>query len=475
MRRRLLLLAVATLWMGNPCLSFAQALAKAPKDQSAEIEQLQRDLKRLQGEVEELKRDRPSDRREPPVEPPDDQARRRPSAAQLQETKIEQMAREFRGELDYVNERIGVLNRLLDRRVGMSMYVTTEFHAIQKNKPEFAGAKLELFPSIKLTDRLRAFGEFEFIGGSDQNTLVLGGNNNVDLDQAWLEYSVNEYLKPRVGIVLVPFGRFNLESFDPVQEFTTRPIYALKVVPSVWAETAAGFTGRATLGSGEGGGWFKDTAIEYQFYVMNGLNDNISNRDSLRDARGGARVTGDNNHDKAVVGRVLAKLRPGVEIGVSGYTGTYDNTGKRMHAVNVDVRLFKDPFELLAEGATFELEPGGLSSATSQLNQPVPAYLRGGFIEGRYRFWPQWLTGSWLARGFDDPKFAALLRIEQSTVANRLGPAIRESRLSIGMNFRPIPTVAFKAEYLFNFNRATDQPLVFGDNNGLFLSATGAF
>lgn len=466
---------LAALWLWNPTVSLAQVSNKAPKasqDRSADIEQLQRKLERIEAELEELKRSIPPGEGRPP-DPALSANAPAPSGLRVHETKLDQLAREFRGEFDFLHERIGVLNQVLDRRVGLSMYLTTEFHAIQKNKPEFAGAKMEVFPSIKLTDRLRAFGEFEFASTIDREHFALGGNNNVELDQSWIEYSVNESFKPRVGVVLVPFGRYNLEAFDPVQEFTTRPIYALKVVPSVWSELGAGFTGRATLGSGTGTGWFRDAAIEYHLYAMNGLDNNISSRDGLRDARGPERSVGDNNHDKAVAGRVLAKLMPGVEIGVSGYTGTYDNTGKRMHAVNIDLRLFKDPFELLAEGATFELEPGGLSIATSQLGRPVPAYLRGGFIEGRYRFWPQWLTGSWLARGFDAPKFAALLRIEQTTVANHTGPVNRESRLSVGMNYRPVPTVAFKAEYLFN--RTTNQPLVFGSDSGLFLSVTGAF
>lgn len=469
---------LAVLWLWHPAAASAQTTnkgakaSKISKEQSAEVEQLQRKIERIEAELEELKRAIPpreaptsgaASSGETPVSP-------RP---RLQETKLEQLAREFRGEFDFLHERVGVLNQLLNSRVGMSMYVTTEFHAFQKHRPEFAGGKLELFPSIKLTDRLRAFGEFEFVSAADDEEHTLGGNRNVEVDQSWMEYSINEYFKPRVGIVLVPFGRYNLESFDPVQEFTTRPIYALEVVPSVWNEIGAGFTGRATLGSGQGTGWFRDTALEYQLYVMNGLDNTISSRDGLRDARGPERGVGDNNHDKAIAGRVLAKLHPGVEIGVSGYTGTYDNTGKRMHALNIDFRLFKDPFELLAEGATFELEPGGLSTATSQLGRPVPAYLRGGFIEGRYRFWPMWLKDTWLGRGFDDPKFTAAVRIEQSTIANPLGPVNRESRLSLGLNYRPVPTVAFKAEYLFN--RATNEPLVFGSVNGLFLSVTGAF
>lgn len=106
----------------------------------------------------------------------------------------------------------------------------------------------------------------------------------------------------------------------------------------------------------------------------------------------------------------------------------------------------------------------------------MPSSLRGGYIEGRYRFWFDWLKGTWLGRGFDDPKFTALIRYEQAAVANSdipVGLANRESRLSFGMNYRPVPTVAFKVKY--QFNRTQAEPLAFGNNNGVALSVTGAF
>lgn len=387
---------------------------------------------------------------------------------------LEQLSREFRGEFDFVHERIGVLNQQLDRRVNLSMYLTTEFEAFQHRKAEFAGAKMELFPSIKLTDRIRAFGEFEFNSTIDSGTGNPNERGKVELDQGWIEYSVNELFKARVGVVLVPFGRYNLEAFDPVQEFTARPIFAKKVIPTSWSEAAAGFTGRSTLGSGSGDGWFKDTSVEYQAFILNGLDNHISDQEELREARGAFHR--DNNHNKAVVGRVLTKLMPGLEVGVSGYYGSYDSTGKKMRGVDVDLKITHGPFELLAEAANFDLDPGGQSVSQENTSGIVPPYLRGGYIEGRYRFWADWLKGTWLGRGFNDPKFAALIRYEQAVVANSDLPmklANRESRLSLGMNYRPMPTVTFKVEY--QFNRTQSEPLINGNNNGVVLSVTGAF
>ena len=58
------------------------------------------------------------------------------------------------------------------------MYLTTEFDDFQHGKAEVAGAKMELFPSIKLTDWVRVFGVCEFI-----STRCSGG---VEASKAWL-------------------------------------------------------------------------------------------------------------------------------------------------------------------------------------------------------------------------------------------------------------------------------------------------
>lgn len=283
---------------------------------------------------------------------------------------------------------------------------------------------------------------------------------------------MNEQFKSRFGVELIPFGRYNLEPFDPVQEFMSRPIFAKKVIPTVWSEVGAGFTGRNTFG--DGAGWLKDVAVEYQAFVINGLDNHISDQEGLRQARGAFHR--DNNNNKAIVGRVLTKLMSGLEVGVSGYYGSYDNIGKKMRGVDVDVKVTQGPCEMLGEMANFDLDPDGRSASPDNSSGIAPSSLRGGYIEGRYRFGLDWLKDTWLSRGFDDPKFAALIRYEQTSVGNSdlpVGSANRESRLSFGMNYRPVPTMAFKVEY--QFNKTQNEPLVNGNNNGVVLSVTGAF
>ncbi len=452
------------------------ASPEPPLPDDTKIERLQRQLDAIDAELKALKGSPPtsppppqSQRPLPAVSaPPQPDAPSKPRAA-----SIEQLAAEFRGQFEYVTARIGGLEQQLDRRVALSMYLTLEFEAFDRRSAEFAGAKMELFPSIRLTDRLRAFGEFEFNSTVDSGTTTTE-RGEVELDQGWIEYVVNEAFKPRFGVVLVPFGRYNLEPFDPVQELSSRPIFTKKVIPTVWNEPAAGFTGRAVLGGGSRPGLLSDVVLEYQAFLMNGFDNNIADQQGLRDARGAFHR--DNNSDKAVVGRLLTKVGRTVELGLSGYYGSYDNKGHKVRGVDVDVKVTKGAFELIAEVANFDLDPGGVSTSPENTNGKVPAYLRGGHIEGRYRFWPEWLNGTFLQRGFDDPKLTAVVRYGQAVIANAdLGDnlANRESRLSLGVNYRPVPTVAFKGEY--QFNRTQNEPLVNGNSNGVVLSVTGAF
>ncbi|MDZ4855462.1 MAG: hypothetical protein SGJ26_11500 [Nitrospirota bacterium] len=241
----------------SPVTAGAESPDSSAPRRDADIEKLQRQVDRLETELKQLKQAQPTNERtvvEPaPVKSPIGESVR----SEGSQPSLDQLAKEFRGEFDFLHDRVGVLHQILDRRVGMSMYLTTEFEAFQHGEAEFAGAKMELFPSIKLTDRIRAFGEFEFNSTIDSGAANPNERGKVELDQAWIEYSVNEQLKPRVGVVLVPFGRYNLEAFDPVQEFTSRPIFAKKVIPTTWSEVSVGFTGRANLGSGMGDGWFR--------------------------------------------------------------------------------------------------------------------------------------------------------------------------------------------------------------------------
>jgi len=354
-------------------------------------------------------------------------------------------------------------------RLSISLYVTLEYENFRKTTQTFDAKRVELLIGAQLTDRIKAFTEIEF----ERTATTESGPRQgaVEVEQGWLEYDINPWIRPRFGVMLVPFGRFNLNHFDPVRDLTARPIAMRRIVPTTWAEAGAGFTGSPFFGDNFVDTIFDELSVDYQFYLMNGLTNGISDT-STRGARGA--FGRDNNANKAFVGRVQVNLLPGIEIGGSGYVGTYDASGRTMSGFDADWKLFAGPWELIGEYAWFDLENGGTQRGNPTLT--VPNSLHGGYAQVNYHFWFEGLDSTFLGRGFDDPTFTGIVRYGHAHISddNDAGAgANKEGRVTIGLNYRPVETVAFKMEYQFNHTK--NEALERGDLNGFIASVTGAF
>ena len=121
----------------------------------------------------------------------------------------------------------------LEDRVQVILYSTLKYKDFQNKNSFFDDKNVELFVRAKLTDRLTAYTEIEFEGVA---TTVAGARQGaVEVEQGWLQYDINEYFNPRFGVILVPFGNFNLQHFDPFRDLTDRPLMARRVIPTTWA------------------------------------------------------------------------------------------------------------------------------------------------------------------------------------------------------------------------------------------------
>ncbi len=376
---------------------------------------------------------------------------------------------ELENSLEILSTDLESVTQTLQDRVKLNLYATLEFESFQHSKPVFDARNIELFADVTLNDRLRAFAEIEFERTAKTSSGARQGE--VEVEQGWLEFMINEYVKPRAGVILVPFGRFNLEHFDPVRDLTDRPVAMRRVIPVTWAEAGAGFTGSAFLGEALEGTIFDELSVDYQFFVMNGLTNAISDR-GTRSARGA--FGSDNNANKALAGRIQTNLVEGVEVAGSGYMGTYDSKGHSIYGWNTDWKFSYGPIEFIGEYAWFELERGGLQSGSTTLM--VPQHLHGGYLQANYHFWFNALNNSFLGRGFPSPTFTGVVRYGHARISddNDAGTgANKEKRVTLGVNYRPIENVVFKMEY--QFNDTTNESLERGDNNGFITSVTGAF
>ena len=388
-----------------------------------------------------------------------------PEFPEVLEEKIQSMEEEI---LFLLERQDSFLNQL-EEKIQFNLYGTLEFEGFENTNTSFDARNIELFATAYLTNRLSIGIEIEF--ERTAKTSAGSRQGEVEVEQGWLEYKINRQIRSRFGVILVPFGKFNGEHFQPFRDLTERPIVMRRVIPTAWAEPGAGFVGDIPLGKWLGSKGFMDMDMNYQFFVINGLTNAISDT-SIRDAR--AAFGSDNNNNKALVGRLGISPFDNQEIGLSGYFGDYDGNDRDLSGFDIDWDFTFGELELIGEFAFFELQEGGLQQGSSTLT--VPGSLSGGYIQANYHFWFDSLNETFLGEDFSNPTFTAVLRYGEARIQddNDTGTGDNEEkRWTIGLNYRPVEEFVFKIEY--QFNETDNESLERGNKNGFIASVSAAF
>lgn len=363
-----------------------------------------------------------------------------------------------------ISRQEGILKRL-SRSVETTGYTAVHFADFNGETSDFRLATMELLFDAHPTQRVSFRGEFEFEanGPSADNS----SEASLEVEEAWIQYSITPWLRPRAGVVLVPFGTYSTQHFDTVRDLTDDPLLASRIVPTTWSETGLGVTGG--IGMSE---WGKrrthDLGFSYQAFVINGLTDRISDT-SLRAARGAQ--AGDNNDNKAVVGRIALTSTGLFELGASGYYGKYDpNDNHVIAGFDTDWELRYGPLRLLGEYALFKVERGLSDSGIT-----VPRSLEGLYIEPSYTFWPTLLDPlkPWFQH---NPTITAIARWGFAQIDDDADPGTgnnREERLTLGLNLRPTESLVLKFEW--QRNTTAREALDHGDRDGFLASLAASF
>lgn len=342
----------------------------------------------------------------------------------------------------------GVLGTLSDRaaqlldRTTLGGYAEFELAAGAGEPMRFQAHRYVLFVHSRVTDRISTATEieFEFAGSPMKKDGVLGAGE-VLLEFAVVDWRLFDELVFRAGVILIPFGSYNLKHDSPTQDLTDRPIAYTTIVPTTWFETGAGFLGTIALG--------EEQTLSYELYVVNGLDARIYDGTGLRGARGSHFE--DNNDDKAIVGRLAYSPLLGLEVGLSGYTGAYDTLNNRVNMANLDVFWRLGKLELQAEAVIAAIDAGYVQgfSASSPANtrDPVPEAMAGFYAQANYHFVisPLWAVfPAWL----QEATFTGVVRYEGKDTNTELGSALGDRRrLTLGLNFRPIEAYVLKTDF----------------------------
>lgn len=363
--------------------------------------------------------------------------------------------------------------------VSVGGYADIEFESFENSNSTFDQARYVLNVGAQPHERLLFYSELEIEHGGPNATDV----GEEKIEQAWLSYLINDLVNLRGGIVLVPFGKFNLLHDSDIQDLTERPIVARRLVTATWMEAGIGAFGEFEIGEALDIGLLPDSYLNYEGYIINGLDEDISDT-GLRNAKGA--IETDVNNNKAFVGRLGLGLNRNLEFGLSSYFGSYGRPGSTTRngkddliGIGTDLNFKRGPFELVGDYAYWDFESASLvdddnSDATAAVN--TPKYMRGFYVEPRYHFWPKFLSNTFLGRGFKNPKLTLVGRYDWVDIADDGDAgtgANQERRYTIGMNYRPIESWVLKLEY--QWNKTKNEVLERGNNNGIIASMAIGF
>ncbi len=140
----------------------------------------------------------------------------------------------------------------------------------------------------------------------------------VYIEQAWLQYRLNDYVNFRTGLILTPMGLIN-EYHEPTTfNGVERPWMDKYIVPTTWREIGVGINGNILQAS-----------MRYQAYIMNGFNgfDGESQLGGSSGLRSG-RQKGIESYISSpnFTGKVEYYGIRGLNIGLSGYFGKTQST-----------------------------------------------------------------------------------------------------------------------------------------------------
>ena len=266
-----------------------------------------------------------------------------------------------------------------------------------------------------------------------------GSAGEVAFEQAFLDYRLSDRFTLRSGLVLVPVGIIN-ETHEPATfNGVVRPAADHDLIPATWREIGVGALGNF------GGGW------SWRAYLVNGLKaEGFSAAQGIREGRQegqGASFAG-----VGVTGR-LEWARPGLKLGLSGFHGGSADTNTA-----VGSGVFGAPVTILAADARWESGPWTARALLVNVAVPdagkinaafggtVAERSRGGYVEGAFDLLHLLNPGS-------PSRLDLFTRIERvntqatmptGTAADR---SLDRTIVTSGVTFRPLSTVAFKADY----------------------------
>lgn len=350
----------------------------------------------------------------------------------------------------------------VQRRGGLTIggYFSTRYLAseVPGKDPSFQDMRLVPKLHADITQRIAFDAEIEFEHGGVSDEI----DGEIAVEQAELSFRSSDAFTLKVGTLLVPFGAFNQNHDDPLNELSSRPTVDRYVVPSAFACPGIGAKGSIEVS--------EDAVLTYDVVLTNGFSDDIDADEGTRGAR--TLFEEDDNHDKTVFGRVgvvpTVPFLDALDLGASGAFGAVGEESDRLTGFGVDASAKHGPWEFKGEFDQFGIDtPDGAPPPIDAAGNLGPIRgLHGWYGQVLYRITDPWVRSlPWAEK---DASVAILVRRDSVDLDDRVHGASAnddERAWSIGLNYRPTAKTVIKFEYR---HASSGAPGSLGDERDLF-------
>lgn len=336
--------------------------------------------------------------------------------------------------------QINAAQRILSGNINNGVTVGG-YGEVTYNQPEGANGTLDVHRLVmllgyKFNDKVQFVTEIEFEHVKE-----------VFVEQAFLQYSLNDNVNLRGGLMLVPMGIVN-EYHEPTTfNGVDRPSVDKSIVPSTWREIGVGVQGR-----------FNEISLGYQAYLFNGFKSVNSGKvlggsNGLRNGRQKGAESTINTPN------LSAKLDyyglPGLRLGMSGYFGRsqaedavdmIDGADVGIAMLGFDARYAYQRFT--ARGQFIHASISDTANYNALNSADLGSALQGWYLEGAYNLLP--LT--------KQQQLFAFARYEDyDTHASVEGGLIRNdsynrNEWTFGLSYKLAPGAVVKADYQLKDN-----------------------
>ena len=295
----------------------------------------------------------------------------------------------------------------------------------------FEARRFNLFTYSVITDGIVVASEIEMEHGGEE----------FKLEYALLDVSFHEALNLRGGIILSPLGKTNIVHDSPKLELAERPLVSTEIIPSTLSEAGIGFFGSFYPSN--------VSRLTYELYAVNGFTqDIIEDAERTNIALGkGKLFEEDNNGEPAFLGRLAFSPTYGTDFGFSFHHGAYNVF--QSEGLEIDDRR---SLSILAFDAEHNEEWFHVQGEAALVSLQVPPSLRGLFAEKQAGYYVQVNVpfGAGMFEAWQRSVFTASARFDVVDFDRDILGDDR-TRLTLGINFRPVSDTVLKFNYEQNW------------------------